>query len=313
MFLPVSTSPLNLCVFQIWFVVIFCCLISTLYRSVFIRRMLMHWKFKPAIPYIPIIIAIGIALGVADNAIGFQPDLIHAIVLHTLTSLCVGFSLIVITINRDLIGRGQSGNYKLIVMGLLFALVGMVASELEMLVKILAFTDEPYRLFSGGGLYLFNAILSVILGFGIMHPVESLPTGATAQSFEGIAKQERSSTGQSDQREPELSTIPVKKGTSIHLLSVDSLSLLEAADKYAYAYNAAGEKLLCDYSLAFLEKKLPSAFKRIHRSYIINTKEISHIEPFDKKRYVIAFNSVKVPNVTSSAGYQQVVKGLIRI
>ena len=111
----------------------------------------------------------------------------------------------------------------------------------------------------------------------------------------------------------ELSTIPIKKGKSIHLLPIYSLYLLEAADKYAYAYTATGEKLLCDYSLAYLEDKLPSAFKRVHRSYIVNTKEISHIQPFDQKRFVISFHSAQVPSVTSSAGYQKVVKELTRI
>lgn len=265
-----------------------------------------HWKFKPAFTYLPIIIAVGIALGVADNAIGLQPDLISALVLHTLTSLCIGFPLLVITINRELIGQGQSHNYQLIVVGLLFALVGMVASELEMLVKTLAFSDEPYKIFSGGGLYLFNAILSVVLGFGIMYPVTHRSDQVTKSAVVEVLE----SPGPD---KAELSTIPIKKGDIIHLLPVESLSMLEAADKYAYAYNASGEKLLCDYSLAYLEHRLPQAFKRVHRSYIINTKEISHIQPFDKKRYVIAFNSGNVPKVTSSAGYQQVVKELTRI
>ena len=97
------------------------------------------------------------------------------------------------------------------------------------------------------------------------------------------------------------------------MLPLASVTLLEAADKYAYAYSNEGEKFLCDYSLGYLEARLPRAFSRIHRSHIVNTEHIAHIQPFDKTRYTIAFSSGRIPTVRSSAGYQEQVRSMIKL
>ena len=253
-------------------------------------------------------LAIGVALGFAGNALRSESNLGRSIILHTLTSFNIGFPLILISINARHIAASQSQNYRIVILGLLFALIGIVASEIEVAVRTFFFSDETYQPFSAGGLYLFNAILSNILGFSIMNPLRTEKVGQEVSEFD-------SSVGAlpNNFEVDRLSKIPVKKGAAFHLLPVEGLVLFEAADKYAYVYDVGGDKHLCDYSLALLEQKLPEMFARIHRKYIINVEQISHIQPFDKKRYVIEFNASQVPAVKSSAGYQDAIRELIKI
>ncbi len=283
--------------------------------------MLKNWAFKPAINYLPIIIAIGVALGVADNALRTETNLVESIILHTLTSLCIGFPMVAIVINAKYIAANQSESYRIVLFGLVFALLGMIASEIEIAVRDTVFRHSGYQPFSGGGLYLFNAILSVILGFSIMNSLKAqrenrmkgengglmIDAASVAEVEDDVKRQEKQPSV------AELTKIPVKKGAVIHLLPLDSLSMFEASDKYAFVYNNEGEKHLCDYSLAFLETRLPAVFVRIHRKYIVNVEQVSRIQPFDKKRYFIEFVSGNVPSVKSSAGYQDAVKKLIKI
>ena len=157
--------------------------------------------------------------------------------------------------------------------------IGVIAAEIEVGIRTVFFSNESYRPFAGEGIYLFDAIIAIILGFGMFTTLRNA-TGPDESAEEDRA----------EELEP-LSTLPVKKGDSIHLLPLGSVCLLEAADKYAYVYNTAGEKYLCDYSLAQLEGRLPASFERIHRSHIVNVEHIITIQVFDKKRYTLSFSS----------------------
>lgn len=257
--------------------------------------------YKPALKYIPVVIAIGIALGIGDNAIREDDKLLQSIVLHTLTSLSIGLPLLLIAINPTLISNAFSDHTRLIFLGLIYALIGLIGSEIELMARTVFFEKGTYQPFSGGGMYLFNAILSIILGFGMMRPMERYVVDKAPDA------------SQAEEQGEALQTIPVKRGEAIYLIPVNSISLIEAADKYAYAYDQDGSKHLCDYSLSFLEARLPSTFARIHRSYIVNVSQIARVQPFDKKRYVVEFRSSQLPAVKSSASYQQVVRQLIKL
>ncbi len=266
------------------------------------------WKVGPALRYLPVIIAIGLGIGVANHAIGFRASLFEAMLLNTITSLCVGFPLVLIFTNAAFLWqhpplKGTSERGGLVVLGLAFALIGALSSEVELAVRTLGLKDGPYVPFTGGGTYLANAIISTILGFSFLNP---LPARGVQDDPEDPAPAAATA-------EPALETIPVNSGAAIHLVPVPTIGLLEASDKYAYLYTDTGEKHLCDYSLARLENRLPESFVRIHRSYIINTRQIARIKPFDKKRYLIEFADLNIPTVKSSATYQQVLRELTRL
>lgn len=255
-----------------------------------------NWNFKQTLTYLPSVIAIGIALGVAAHAIGFEDGLIKSVVLHTMTSFLIGSSLLFVVTNVEKCSFGQTDNSRLVILGLLFAVIGVVAAEIEVGVRAVFFDGASYRPFAGEGIYLFNAIISIILGYSMFSTL-------TVWSD----REDRKA------KDPQLSKLPVRKGDSFHLLPVESISVFEAADKYAYVYTTEGEKLMCDYSLAHLETRLPAAFARIHRSHIVNVEHIATVQPYDKKRYTVSFTSQAVPPVRSSAGYQEQVRTLIKI
>ncbi len=269
------------------------------------------WNVGPALRYLPIIIAIGIGIGIANHAIGFRAVLYEAMLLNTVTSICVGFPLVLIYTNADFLWqypplKDSAERSGLIALGLVFALIGVFASEVELIVRTLGLQDGPYVPFSGGGTYLANAIISIILGFSFMNPVQQRMESEAKEVAEDVPVEEEAG-------DDVLETIPVTMGTAIQLVPVATLGLLEAADKYAYLYTVSGDKHLCDYSLSRLEGRLPGGFVRIHRSYIVNTRQIAQIKPFDKKRYVIEFSDRNIPAVKSSATYQHVLRDLTRI
>ena len=254
---------------------------------------------KPTLKFIPAIIATGLALGVASIAIGFRDNLVHSLILHTLTSLNIGYPLILIAFNKDKINLQGGFSSGIILLGLVYAAIGIVAAEIELIAAHLLAGSGSYRFFSGGGLYWFDAIITIVLGFGLF----SL----------GSAFLQKSETEEAEEYQTALTTIPVKKGDAIHLLPIQTITVIEAADKYAYIYDEAGAKYLCDYALGYLAKRLPKAFVRVHRSFIVHIDHIACVRVFDKKRYVLEFRSAGVPTVQTSASYQQAVRELIKL
>ena len=94
---------------------------------------------------------------------------------------------------------------------------------------------------------------------------------------------------------------------------MDEIVYFEAFDNYSFVYDLGGNKILCDYALIFLEKRLDKNFLRIHRKYIVNTQHIKQINPHLNGRYQILFDTPKLATITSSKGYATIVRKLIKI
>ncbi|MGA1976950.1 MAG: LytTR family transcriptional regulator DNA-binding domain-containing protein [Bacteroidales bacterium] len=100
-----------------------------------------------------------------------------------------------------------------------------------------------------------------------------------------------------------LNRIVVRKGNAINLIPTDQIRYFEAQDDYVMIYHSTG-KALKQKTMKFYENNLPSSdFLRIHRSYIVNIKEIKRIEPYGKDNYVaILGTGDKLP--VSRTGYR---------
>ncbi|KAA0256873.1 LytTR family transcriptional regulator [Deferribacter autotrophicus] len=71
--------------------------------------------------------------------------------------------------------------------------------------------------------------------------------------------------------------IPVTLGKEIYLIDPVEILYIKAENVYSKIYTIDGE-YLCDFSLLFLEERLPTEyFYRIHRSYIINLTKIEKV------------------------------------
>ncbi len=102
--------------------------------------------------------------------------------------------------------------------------------------------------------------------------------------------------------EGRLDRVVVKTATSIKIIPSADIRYIESQDDYVMIYTEEG-KFLKNQTMKYFEQTLdPSFFIRIHRSYIINIREILRIEPYEKSSYqIILKNNTTLP--ISRTGY----------
>lgn len=96
--------------------------------------------------------------------------------------------------------------------------------------------------------------------------------------------------------------IVVKNANNIQIIPVEHIKYIEAYDDYVKIYTHE-KKHVKSTTMNFLEKSLNSKlFIRVHRSYIINTNQLTKIEPYKKNNYIaILKDGEEVP--ISRSGY----------
>jgi two-component system LytT family response regulator len=108
---------------------------------------------------------------------------------------------------------------------------------------------------------------------------------------------------------PKKSTaLPVKTGDRIHLIRFESISYLEANDKYVFIYTTDGQKHLTDQTLSVLEEKLPEQFYRVQKSFIINKELIKEMHKHFNGRYLFIMNDKNLTQITSGRTYHDGIK-----
>lgn len=264
-------------------------------------------NFKEANQNLIWIIAVGVALGVANYALGIWPTLGQSLVQQVSISLVIGYALILIASNSIAWLENDTANYKkYAVLILLFVVVGVIGSEVDEIVKAYAFEQQSYTFLHLHGVHLFNCILSVILGFVSLNWVKSRRRNKNQlREIEQVEVDHK--------LQEKLTTIPIKKGENILLHPTTGILFFEAYDNYAFLFDLESKKHLCNYSLLYLEKKLAPDFLRIHRKYLINKQQIAQIKPHLKGRFVIEFKGKHKTTITSSTSYTEVIKSLIKL
>lgn len=98
--------------------------------------------------------------------------------------------------------------------------------------------------------------------------------------------------------------IVIKDGSKIRIIPVTAIHYLEAADDYVKIISKEGT-FLKKRTMAFYENALESFnFVRVHRSYIVNVKLLSRIDPMEKGHHQIRLSTgEKIP--VSKAGYSR--------
>ena len=96
--------------------------------------------------------------------------------------------------------------------------------------------------------------------------------------------------------------VVVKTGTKIRIIPIDEILYLEAADDYVKIHTKDGS-FLKNKTMSHFEKVLDDQqFVRTHRSYIVNVKEITRLEPYEKENFLAILKAgVQVP--VSKNGY----------
>ena len=96
--------------------------------------------------------------------------------------------------------------------------------------------------------------------------------------------------------------IVVKTGSKITIIPLQDIHYLEAADDYVKIVTATGS-FLKKQTMRFFEDSLDAAqFVRTHRSFIVQVKEITRIDPYEKENHIALLRSgEKIP--VSRGGY----------
>lgn len=110
-----------------------------------------------------------------------------------------------------------------------------------------------------------------------------------------------------NKKEDLISTIPVKSGNKISLVHAADVCFFEAKDKYVTIHTEGEEKII-EYSLTYLEGRLPAEFLRVHRSFIVNKLKILEIRKYFKGTYILVMNDDKGTKIKSAYSYYEAIK-----
>lgn len=97
--------------------------------------------------------------------------------------------------------------------------------------------------------------------------------------------------------------ITVKDGARIHILPLDEILYIQAAGDYVTLYTPTGEHIK-EQTMKYFEQQLDSlGFVRIHRSCIVNTRQIIRVELFGKETYQVRLKN-NISLRCSASGYK---------
>jgi two-component system LytT family response regulator len=107
----------------------------------------------------------------------------------------------------------------------------------------------------------------------------------------------------------QLNRIVIKDGSEIKIIPITEINYLEAYDDYVKIHTTEKTHLK-HATMSFYENALnPGQFLRIHRSYIINLKKLTRIEPFEKSSYKAILTDGSSLSISRSS-YPKVKKAL---
>ena len=115
------------------------------------------------------------------------------------------------------------------------------------------------------------------------------------------------------QPKQELTSISVKSGHKILLLSLNEVSHFEADDKYVFLLTTEGQKYLTSYTLSVLEARLPAQFLRVSRSVIVNKTLIRELEKHFSGRYLLTLRDKVNTRIQTGQSFAENIKGLLEI
>lgn len=274
-----------------------------------------QFEFKKANRFLPYIVLIGLGIGTANFIMNGGLNWIQWAIQSLSTSFFIGYTTVLVASNKNWFKLKIKPSWKVyILLSIGFIFAGVIATEAEHIIRSLIFRSEPFRPFSAGKMYLFNAVISSVLGFSLFEN-NHLIQGSISKSIENNPELRSGVSSGNKLSKPSdiTSSIPVRQGGNILLIPIQEIVYFEAYDNYSFVYDVNGQKRICDYSLLFLEKRLENIFSRIHRKYLVNENHIKQIKPHINGRYVIEFSLKGLSSITSSKTYSDTIRRLIKI
>ncbi|MFD0864031.1 LytR/AlgR family response regulator transcription factor [Sungkyunkwania multivorans] len=271
-------------------------------------------NFKRAFRFLPQMLLVGVGIGTANYSIHSDLNWIQWTMLSISTSLIIGYSLVTIGLNRSWLELHLKSRWlRYGTIAILCFLMAGIATEVDQMLRSLVFENRQFKPLSARKMYLFNGIISLVLGISFyqynFNRSDNVKSGEQQKEPVPLKK----NTLQPSDPTEIITSVPVKQGDNILLIPLQDIVYFEAFDNYSFAYTVMGEKKLCDYSLLFLAKRLNDKFSRVHRKYIVNKEHIKLIKPHLNGRYIIQFDKSNIASITSSKSYSTTIRNLIKI
>ncbi len=106
----------------------------------------------------------------------------------------------------------------------------------------------------------------------------------------------------------QITTLPVRLGERILLVSVNEICYFRSADKYVSAFTRNGKEHLLDQTLKELEESLPPHFLRIHKSLIINSQVVFELQRYIGGRFVFIMDDNCRSRLVSGRNFADAVR-----
>jgi two-component system LytT family response regulator len=110
-----------------------------------------------------------------------------------------------------------------------------------------------------------------------------------------------------------LNSIPIRIGERVILIKPEKISYLTADEKYVDLCTLDGKRYTTNLSLKKLEERLPSNFKRIHRSVIINSDHIKEFRKYLRGTYIVELIDENKTKLETGRAYTDEIRILISI
>ncbi|GAB3524116.1 LytR/AlgR family response regulator transcription factor [Emticicia fontis] len=101
----------------------------------------------------------------------------------------------------------------------------------------------------------------------------------------------------------EIHSLTVKAGEKLLFISIAEIAYFFAEERYVFLNTLDGKQYLTNYTIQNLEEVLPTAFVRVSRSAIINSKHILEAQRFFSGNYVILLKDTKRSKIETGRKY----------
>jgi len=110
-----------------------------------------------------------------------------------------------------------------------------------------------------------------------------------------------------------LISIPIRIGERVILVKPEKIAYLTADEKYVDLFTLDGKRYTTNLSLKKLEERLPSNFKRIHRSIVVNSDHIKEFRKYFRGTYIVELLDENKTKLETGRVYADEIKELMSI
>ncbi|KOY87554.1 regulator [bacterium 336/3] len=157
----------------------------------------------------------------------------------------------------------------------------------------------------------------------LLKPIEKERLELTIRKLEKIIQNQSRSMPQETENlwkllqqmkpQKEINSISVKIGDKIILLRLEDITYFEAEDKYTFVYTQEGKKHILDYTITYLEQKLPDSFMRVSRSAIVNKNQILELQKHFSGKYVLTLSDKIKTKIETGLKFGDNIKNILQI